>query len=129
MTRVDVVDASAVAAVVFNEEGGETVSPGLTGGGKVIAPRLLSYEMASITVSKTRRRPAEAERFLRGFADFQGMEIELYEVDHSAVIELALRNDLTGCDASYLWLALDRKAGLVTLDRQLARAASRAGLR
>jgi predicted nucleic acid-binding protein len=48
--------------------------------------------------------------------------VETVEVDHHAVVELALRTGLTTYDASYLWLARDLAIELVTLDRQLAEA-------
>ncbi|WP_254065926.1 type II toxin-antitoxin system VapC family toxin [Acidisoma sp. L85] len=43
-------------------------------------------------------------------------------LDHGAVLELASETGLTAYDASYLWLARQLKAELVTLDRQLAHA-------
>ncbi len=44
-------------------------------------------------------------------------------VDHDAVVALALTTGLTTYDASYLWLARQLGAELVTLDRQLDAAA------
>lgn len=44
-------------------------------------------------------------------------------VDHDAVVELAATAGLTAYDASYLWLSQQLSAELVTLDRQLERAA------
>ena len=41
-----------------------------------------------------------------------------------AVARLGLQQGLTVHDASYIWLALSRDAGLVTLDREMARIAS-----
>jgi predicted nucleic acid-binding protein len=53
------------------------------------------------------------------------LTIDAAEVDHPSVLVLAERFQLTGYDASYLWLAQQLNAELVTLDQQLARAASR----
>ena len=43
-------------------------------------------------------------------------------MDRVAVLDLAERTGLTAYDASYLWLARELKAELVTLDRKLAAA-------
>ena len=50
--------------------------------------------------------------------------IETREIDHAGALELAEQFRLTAYDASYLWLARQLNAELVTLDRQLARAAA-----
>jgi predicted nucleic acid-binding protein len=54
-----------------------------------------------------------------------GPRLETLDVDHKAVVDLALQTGLTTYDASYLWLAKDLGVVLVTLDRQLAAAAER----
>jgi predicted nucleic acid-binding protein len=45
-------------------------------------------------------------------------------VDHVGALELALDSGLTVYDASYLWLARQLGAELVTLDKELGRAAT-----
>jgi predicted nucleic acid-binding protein len=50
--------------------------------------------------------------------------IEEVTVDHAAVVEIALATRLTAYDASYLWLARELGAELVTLDGALERAAA-----
>ena len=52
------------------------------------------------------------------------MSIETREIDHLETLALSERLGLTTYDASYLWLAQHLGAELVTLDRQLARAAA-----
>lgn len=59
------------------------------------------------------------------FAIQGGLGIETAEVDHAGILTLAEQFRLTGYDASYLWLAQRLNAELVTLDRQLRRAAAR----
>ena len=56
MTAV-VVDASALAAVVFQEPDGETVSRRLDGA-TVFAPHLLKFELTNTAWKKARRQPA-----------------------------------------------------------------------
>lgn len=49
--------------------------------------------------------------------------LEVVEVDHLEVIELARETGLTSYDASYLWLALHLKGELITLNKKLMNAA------
>ena len=51
------------------------------------------------------------------------MDLKIYDVDSDAVLDAALEFDLTVYDASYLWLARQLTAPLVTLDQRLARLA------
>ena len=44
------------------------------------------------------------------------------ETDQHEQFELALRYDLSGYDAAYLWLAAELKAPLATFDKKLAAA-------
>ena len=50
----------------------------------------------------------------------QTLKVETVAVDSIAVLDLAERTGLTAYDASYLWLARELEAELVTLDRKLA---------
>jgi predicted nucleic acid-binding protein len=45
-------------------------------------------------------------------------------VDHNSALELAAATGLTAYDASYLWVSQQLGAELVTLDQQLAKAAT-----
>jgi predicted nucleic acid-binding protein len=55
---------------------------------------------------------------------FATLDIELVGIDQLAVVAIAEAARLTAYDASYLWLARERSAELVTLDRSLAHAAA-----
>ena len=50
--------------------------------------------------------------------------VEELSVDYNAVLDLAATTGLTAYDASYLWLAQQIGAELLTLDKQLANAAT-----
>ena len=54
-----------------------------------------------------------------------GIAVQTLDVDHQAVVNLALQTGLTPYDASYLWLARDLAIELITLDRRLAAAAEK----
>jgi predicted nucleic acid-binding protein len=123
---VTVVDASALAAVVFREAGSDRVADRLRGA-SVAAPHLLKHEMANVALVKARRDPASAARVMMALetALAGGFGIHWYDVDHTDAALIALATGLTAYDASYLWLAGSLEADLVTLDRSL-RAAGRA---
>jgi predicted nucleic acid-binding protein len=124
MTPVAVVDASALAAIAFNEpEAGEVVRR--LENRELVAPRLLVYELANTAWRKARKHPDRAAAIRAGLqrALADDMAIVWSDVEPDAVLDLALEMDLTAYDASYLWLARHLQAELVTLDRALAAAA------
>jgi predicted nucleic acid-binding protein len=119
---VRVVDASALGALVFGEPKAEEMANALSMG-TMVAPALLWFELASIALRKSTIHPKQKEEILNAFQLGRRLAIEVVEVDHSKVIELARKTDLTSYDASYLWLTLHFGGELVTLDRKLMRAA------
>jgi len=116
-----VIDASAVAAVIFAEAGGEAVAERIIGA-PLAAPALVEFELANVCVSKCRRAPSERDALVASLALRNRLDIELCAVDIDGVTALALETGLTAYDASYLWLARHLGAGLVTLDGALAQA-------
>jgi predicted nucleic acid-binding protein len=116
-----VVDASACVAVIFSEPEGKDAAARMTGA--LFAPAILEFEIVNVCVVKMRRNPEQRSALLRAFATRRGLKVETRAVDHEEVLELAQRSGLSGYDASYLWLARNLNAELVTLDRKLARAA------
>ena len=119
-----VVDASAVAAVLFDEPEAAPVIAGVSG--MLLAPGLLRYELASVCAVKLRNEPARAKLTLQRYRLLPGLDIQYVEPDWSALPLLARQWDLSAYDAAYLHLALERKAPLVTLDARLARAFDKA---
>lgn len=123
MTATKVVDASALAALLFGEPDGEVIAERLAGA-RLVAPNLLAFELANVCLVKCRRHPGRREALLAGLKLRGRLGIEDVAVDHDAVVDLALETGLTAYDASYLWLARQFAADLVTLDRALGRAAT-----
>ena len=125
MMPTAVVDASALAAVVFQEPRFERVAAQLEGR-SVVAPLLLQFELANVAVMKARRDPAQAPAILGALAvaldDSTG--IQWRAVNPTDVALLACITGLTAYDASYLWLAGSEEADLVTLDEMLMAAAA-----
>jgi predicted nucleic acid-binding protein len=117
---VIVVDASAIAAVLFDEDEAEPVLASIRG--TLIAPSLLPYELASVCTTKLARHLHQAQTILSRYRLFPRLDIELTEPQWHTVPQLAIRWGLSAYDACYLQLALERGAALVTLDARLARA-------
>lgn len=117
-----VIDASALAAIVFGEPQCDTVLEHVRNA-HLIAPTLLMFELTNVCAVKLRRHPHLRETILRAFELATRYAIETQPVDHAAVLALAETTGLTAYDASYLWLARVLSAELVTLDGQLAAAA------
>ena len=119
---VRIVDASALGALVFGEPKAEEVARSLSNG-PLVAPPLLWFEVASICFHKLRIYPKQKERILEAFKLGRFLPIEIAEVDHSAVIQLAMETNLTTYDANYLWLTIHLSGELITLDKKLRNAA------
>jgi predicted nucleic acid-binding protein len=117
-----VVDASAIAALVFDEPQGESIRRKIRLR-ELAAPLLLSFEMAQICTTKIRLFPAQSQAMLNALDAFSRLAIRLVPVNVPAVVALAGDTRLSAYDASYLWLARTLDAELVTLDKGLQAAA------
>ncbi|MBM4135078.1 MAG: type II toxin-antitoxin system VapC family toxin [Nitrospira sp.] len=121
---VKVVDASALAALLFGEPEAEIVASQLEHH-TLAAPTILPFEIASVCLKKLRRHKEQREAIVTAYALLDRLAIEYVQIHFSEVIALAERSKLTVYDAAYLWLAQSLNAELVTLDSSLARAAQR----
>jgi predicted nucleic acid-binding protein len=118
---VKVVDASALAALLFGEPEAEAIAEQLTDA-RLVAPALLGFELANVCLIKSRRHPEQRPALIAAFRLRDRLAVEEVAVDHDGALELAVTTGLTAYDASYLWLCRQLGAGLVTLDIQLAKA-------
>jgi predicted nucleic acid-binding protein len=123
VTDAKVVDASALAALLFAEPQAENIAKRLEGT-RLMAPSLLDFELANICLTKIRRQPNDRDAIRDAFRLSHRLRVETVAVDHIAVLDLAQATGLTAYDASYLWLARTLDAELITLDRKLAAAAT-----
>jgi len=121
---VKVVDASALAAVLFAEPEADAIA-GRLHGSELAAPTLLPFEIASVCLKKIRRHPDQRSELLAAYRLMERMAILEIEVNLSEAVVLAEAEQLTIYDASYLWLAHSLDAELVTLDAELTNAAAR----
>jgi predicted nucleic acid-binding protein len=119
--RVKVVDASAIAALLFGEPEAEAVAQQL-GDARLAAPALLGFELANVFLIKLRRHPEQRVALTAAFRLRDRLAVDEVAVNHDGTLELAAATGLTAYDAGYLWLARQLGAELVTLDKQLAKA-------
>lgn len=115
-----VIDASAIAAVLFDEPEAAPIVASVTN--KLIAPSLLRYELASVATTKLIRYPQRADEIDARYRLLDQLAIAYIEPDWPTLPKLARRWALSAYDAAYLQLALTRGAALVTLDARLAAA-------
>jgi predicted nucleic acid-binding protein len=118
---VHVIDASALGALAFGEPKADRISKTLSDG-PMAAPPLIWFELASICLKKIKDHPSQKIMILEAFDLARRLNIEMIEVDHLAVIALAEDTGLTTYDASYIWLTLEIKGELITLDAKMNRA-------
>lgn len=116
---VVVVDASAIAAILFGEPAADDIVARL-GANRLAAPSLLPYEIASVAGAKVRRGEVLTETAAMALGVFARVRIALHEPDVLEVFQITVRTRLTAYDAAYLWLARSLSADLVTLDEKLA---------
>lgn len=121
-----VVDASALAAVLFGEPEADAIAHRLGHAALVTTP-LLRFEITNVCWKKLLRHPEERSALLEALELLDQMELYELEVRLPEVVLLAEREDLTAYDASYLWLARELDVELVTLDDDLSRAAAGSG--
>src|SRR6516164_10708960 len=101
---VKVVDASAMAALLFGEPEAEGVAERL-GDARLVGPLLLGFELANVCLLKCRRHPEQAPALRQAFRLRTRLGVEEVAVDHEGAIDLATDTGLTTYDASYLWLS------------------------
>ena len=118
-----VVDASALGSLVFGEPSAEKVAE-LLSEGRIIAPSLVWFEVASVCLKKIKAHPKNKGLIIKAFNNARRLDIEIVVVDHLAAVELALDKGITTYDASYLWLAWEVRADLITLDETMQKAFS-----
>ena len=95
---VTVVDASALAAVLFDEPESEPIVASISG--SLVAPSLLPYEIASVCSAKLSMRSADAKAILSRYGLLLDLDIELTEPDWQRLPMLARAWSLSAYDAA-----------------------------
>ena len=125
--NAEVVDASALAALLFGEPEADLVAESL-GGASLFAPSLVRYELASVCAKKQRLYPDQEDSLLAALDLYPRLGVVEAEVPAAEVARLAREADVTAYDAAYLWVGRHLDAPLLTLDRELGAAATRLGI-
>jgi len=85
----------------------------------LIAPAILEYEFVNVAITKLRSEKIQKHEADAAFFLFEAIDIQYFEIDALGVFDLAALSGLSACDASYLWLARQHNAELVSLDKGL----------
>lgn len=117
-----VVDASAVAEILFGTEAGQRAAA-LIGGHELLAPQHLTAEVASVIRGWSLSRQITDEQALRAFGEFDALGVELVPMMSMLPAVYALRHNVSSYDAMYVVLARAAQCSLLTLDARLAAAA------
>lgn len=118
-----VVDASAIAALLFGESKAAKVA-GQLRASMLAAPTLVRYEIGHACLKKISRYPERHDDLLETLSLFGRLHVQEIDVPPWEVVPLAEEARLSFYDASYLWLSRSLGVPLVTLDTKLEAAAS-----
>lgn len=113
-----VADASVIGAIVFEEPTADEAEA-LLAEADLSAPTLLAYELTSVARKKAQQYPDQVGAIEQALLAALRLDIQWVEVDHGAVLLLALETGLTTYDASYLHVARSLDVPLVTFDERL----------
>jgi predicted nucleic acid-binding protein len=119
-----VVDASALAAVLFGEDEAELVEARI-GSAVLAAPPLIHFEIANVAVKKISQKPESRDLIVTSVGRFEELGLVEVPVTASHLVALAERTGLTAYDAAYLHAAILLEVPLITLDKKLAAKARR----
>lgn len=119
-----VVDASAVLSYIFPDEiTPKKVSPYFRKLAKkqiiFISPSLLKYEIGNAIKSAVKQKRVTEVDAINIINKFNDLSIHYFAPDLSMILLSSLKHNLTFYDASYLSLAQEKNAKLLTLDDKL----------
>lgn len=117
-----VVDASAVAEILFGTEAGRRAAA-LLDEHELVAPQHLTADVASVVRGWSLSRQITDEMALRAFREFEALGVEQVSMMSSLPAVYALRHNLSANDAMYVVLARAAECSLLTLDARLAASA------
>lgn len=119
-----VIDTSAVVAVITDaSEKGALIR--LTQDAALIAPSSVHWEIGNAFSAMMRRGRMTPELATRAIEIYQSIPIRFVDVDLRAALMIASEHRLYAYDAYLLECSISRRASLLTLDRALARVATR----
>lgn len=129
MTQGFVLDCSAVMGLCFKDEFTEyhTALLDRFDSERAVVPAIWPVEVCNVLVIAERQKRIIPEQSLRFLAHLAELQIEIVDLtglrEMAAIVGVARDHKLTAYDAQYLFLALQQKLPLFTLDRALRKAA------
>ena len=119
--HVKVVDTSALAALLFSEPQAVKIRNAVKNV-RLAAPELLRYEIASVALKKHHSENIPHTAIVHALDILNRWDMDWYDISPVKTFETSMTSGLSACDASYLWLARELQADLLTLDTQLQKA-------
>jgi len=123
-----VIDTSALLAVLLNEPSRAELIRATDGLSLVGAPSL-PWEVGNALMAGVRRTRLSIADVRQAWAGYQAVPVRLASIDAGRALSVAIEAGLYAYDGYVLETARAERLPLLTLDRGLARAAARLGLR
>jgi len=117
-----VVDTSVIIAVIANEPEKEALIE-LTTGADLIAPHSVHWEVGNAFSAMLRRERITVEQAIQAVKLYQQIPMRLVEVELEESLKIADTLGIYAYDAYLIRSALKYKSPLISLDRNLLRAA------
>jgi predicted nucleic acid-binding protein len=118
-----VVDASVAVKWILPEEHSDAARELLAGEHELIAPPLISTEIAHVLLKSVRRKELTRARAANALAQIERwLQTLEFEGAWGRLFSLAERCQISAYDANYVALALELDVRLITADQRLVRA-------
>jgi predicted nucleic acid-binding protein len=128
IAMIRIVDASAIGAVLLVEPEASWVHA-QTEGMELLAPVILPFEVGNLCWKRSRLSPSDAENVVAVWAAWSSsLPVRLVMPSAVHTLRLAYETGLTFYDASYLRVAQEHAAAIVSLNARLVRTARDLGV-
>src|SRR5574337_369622 len=121
-----VVDTSAIIAVLTNEQHKRQMVE-VAKGTELIAPASIPWEIGNAFSAMFKRKRMNVRQAKAALRAYEKIPIQLIDIPLGDALDLAAQLGIYAYDAYVIQCALKHKSPLLTLDRDLCRAARRVG--
>ena len=123
-----VVDTSVLIAVIVGEPERDAIVS-VTSDQTLIGPGSIPWEVGNAFTAMVKQRRIDVEDARKGLEIFDSIPLRYVHTDMANALSIAAREGIYAYDAYFLDCAVRYRAPLLTLDRQLKRAAERLGVK
>lgn len=123
-----VIDTSALIAVIVDEPERDKIIE-ITTGNSLIGPGSIPWEIGNAFSSMLKQKRFDLDEAKNGLTIFDNIPLRFVETNFSNAISLAKQANMYAYDAYFLDCALRYSVPLLTLDRQLKKAAQNLGIK